>query len=126
MQVQQDAGLEYLTLTEATKITPQRPTTNCLWRWCRRGVRARDGEKIRLQHVRIGGTIYTTAKWLEEFGRKLAEADAKYFDLCEAAIEEARASEPKRRRRRKSHSPFKQQRQDELDAVDRELDAEGL
>lgn len=119
---------EYMTLTEAAKIAPSRPSTNCIWRWCRRGVLSRGGERVRLQHVRIGGMIYTTAAWLEQFGRKLAEADAKYFDLCEAAAEAARASEPPtpRRRRRISPSQFEEQRRRELEEIDRELDAEGL
>lgn len=119
---------EYITLTDAAKIAPGRPSTNCVWRWCRRGVLSRGGERVRLQHLRIGGMIYTTARWLEEFGRKLAEADAKYFGLCEAAAEAARAAEPPvaRRRRRASPSQFQDQRRRELEQIDRELDAEGL
>ena len=39
-----------ITLTEAAKITPGRPSTNCLWRWCRRGVLSRGGERVRLEH----------------------------------------------------------------------------
>lgn len=56
-----------ITLTEAAKITPGRPSTNCLWRWCRRGVLSRGGERIRLEHRRIGGKIFTALDWLEEF-----------------------------------------------------------
>lgn len=128
MHVQATATDEYLTLTEAAKIAPGRPTTNCIWRWCRRGVLSRGGERVRLQHVRVGGMIYTTAHWLEEFGRRLAEADAKYFDLCAAAAEAARAAEvpTPRRRRRVSASQVPDQRRRELEEIDRELDAEGL
>jgi hypothetical protein len=128
MQDQAAATSEYITLTEAAKIAPGRPSTNCIWRWCRRGVLARGGERVRLQHARVGGMIYTTAAWLEEFGRKLAEADAKYFDLCEAAARAARAAEPRvtRRRRRADPSKIEDQRRRDLDALDRELIAEGL
>ncbi len=65
----QAAGNPLITLTEATKITPGRPSTNCLWRWCRRGVLSRGGERVRLEHQRIGGKIFTAPDWLEEFGR---------------------------------------------------------
>lgn len=117
---------EYITLTQAAKIAPGRPSTNCIWRWCRRGVLSRGGERVRLQHVRVGGMIYTTAAWLEEFGRKLAEADAKYFDLSAAAAEAAAAeSAPRRRRRAITPSHFEQQRRTEMEAARRELDEAG-
>jgi hypothetical protein len=128
MHGQATATDQYMTLTEVAKIAPGRPSTNAIWRWCRRGVLSRGGDRIRLQHVRIGGMIYTTAAWLEDFGRRLAEADAKYFDLCEATAEAARATEQPapRRRRRVSPSQFEEQRRRELEEIDRELDAEGL
>ena len=72
---------EYITLTQAAKLAPSRPSVNCIWRWCRKGVLARSGERIRLQHVRIGGKLYTTADWLSQFGQTLADADASYFRL---------------------------------------------
>ncbi len=71
---------ELITLTEATKHSPGRPSTNCVWRWCRKGVRARSGLRVRLRHVRVGGKIFTSRAWLEEFGHHVAEADAAYFD----------------------------------------------
>lgn len=70
---------QHITLTQATKITPGRPSTNCLWRWCRRGVLARNGQRIRLEHVRMGGKIFTTPRWVETFGQALADADRDYF-----------------------------------------------
>ena len=117
----------YLSLTAVAKIAPGRPTANAVWRWCRRGVKARGGERVRLQHIRIGGMIYTTARWLEEFGRALAEADAKYFDLCEAAVDAARVCvRPRQSRRRQESAPAKTERAAALDEIDRELDAEGV
>jgi len=82
--------LEYLTLTDAAKLAPGRPSTNCIWRWCRRGVLSRGGHRVRLHHVRIGGKIFTTADWLDEFGRSLAAADVEYFSL-DAEVEASRA-----------------------------------
>lgn len=66
---------DYLTLAEAAQLTPRRPTAGTLWRWARRGVRARDGRSIRLRHVRVGGRVYTTEQWLHEFFEELAAAD---------------------------------------------------
>lgn len=113
---------DYITLTEAAKIAPGRPSTNCIWRWCRRGVKARGGERVRLQHVRIGGMIYTTARWLKAFGRALAEADAKYFDLCEAAVEAARAKELPAPRPARRRSTYEQEELREIKEAERELD----
>jgi len=42
---------EHLTLMQAAKLAPGRPSGNCIWRWCRRGVLARSGERIRLEHI---------------------------------------------------------------------------
>ncbi len=111
---------EHITLTEAAKITPGRPSTNCLWRWCRRGVLSRSGQRIRLEHVRIGGKIFTTGQWVEQFGKALAEADASYFDLEEQAIE---TPKPRRRRPVSRHI---QQRQAAHDQANRELKEAGL
>ena len=77
---------QYITLTQAAKLAPSRPSVNCIWRWCRKGVLARDGQRIRLQHIRIGGKLYTTAEWLDAFGHQLAEADAGYFSLGGRAV----------------------------------------
>jgi hypothetical protein len=119
---------KHITLTEAAKITPGRPSTNCLWRWCRRGVLSRSGERIRLEHVRIGGKIFTTAQWVEQFGKALAEADASYFDLEEQSTE---APTPHSRtcprtQRRRPTSRHIQRRQSAHDQANRELEEAGL
>ena len=87
----------FMTLTQATKIIPGRPSTNCLWRWCRNGVKARNGERVRLRHVRMGGRLYTKARWIDDFGDRLAEADAAYFDLEAEDAELVAATRPRRR-----------------------------
>lgn len=71
--------MEYLSLTEACKIVPSRPAACSLWRWCRKGVKTRDGGRVYLQHVRIGGKVYTTRDWLDAFFRETAEADNEHF-----------------------------------------------
>jgi hypothetical protein len=112
---------QLITLTEATKLAAGRPSTNCVWRWCRKGVLSRKGDRIRLQHVRVGGKIFTAAKWLDEFGQRVATADAEYFDNVQPA---AVAFRPRRRRRPPSRQ--EQKRQEHLDHVRRELAAAGI
>jgi len=117
-----------ITLTEAANLAPGRPSTNCLWRWCRRGVLSRGGERVRLEHRRIGGKIFTALNWLEEFGRQLAEADTQYFDLCQKAAAEAVAREPRiSRRRRRAHPPtLEDDDLREIEDAERELDEAGI
>lgn len=116
----------YISLTDVAKYAPGRPSANCVWRWCRRGVLARNGERIRLKHVRIGGKIFTTRRWLDDFGRGLAAEDAKYFSLSEATAAVARAELP--HSPRQPHAPqseYERRRRDEIEAAERELDARG-
>lgn len=70
---------QYLTLAQAAKVTPGQPSVNAMWRWCRRGVRSRDGARVYLEHIRVGGKIFTTAEWVYEFGQRLATADTAHF-----------------------------------------------
>ena len=69
----------YLTLANATKLCPGRPSANAVWRWCRRGVRSRTGQIVRLDHIRVGGRIFTTEDALHRFFAAVSEADAPYF-----------------------------------------------
>lgn len=109
---------EHLTMAQAARISPGHPSPNCIWRWCRKGVKSRSGERVHLQHVRLGGIIYTTAEWVEEFGRRLAEKDASHFHLGQQDIQVPRpvGSLP--------YTP--KQRQAQLDQVERELQEAGL
>ena len=105
----------YISLTEAAKLAPGRPSINCVWRWCRKGVIARSGERIRLQHVRIGGKLFTTAQWVGEFGQRLADADTAYFDLTN----DAAPLPPRPRTRTEEH------REEAIDRAERELEEAG-
>lgn len=107
----------YLTCSDASKLLPGRPSANCIWRWARRGVRSRGGERIRLEHVRMGGVLYTKACWIDDFGRALAEADSRHFDSLVSESPSpigSAASETQERRSR------------ELERVERELDEGGI
>lgn len=72
-----DFAQRHLTLAQATHLFADPPYPSTVWRWCRKGLRARNGELVRLAHVRIGRKIYTTVEAIAEFGRALAEADVK-------------------------------------------------
>ncbi len=86
---------DHLTLSQAAKLAPGRPSANCVWRWCRGGVKAASGSRVRLKHVRFGSRIYTTRQWLNDFGLALAKADAAHFDR----EHKTRSSEPTHTRR---------------------------
>lgn len=107
---------KYLTLAEAAQHSPGRVSSSAVWRWCRRGVLARNGQRVRLEHVRFGGRLLTTHKWLDEYGHALAAADAQFFDKDGAAALDA---EP-------TGSDSDTRRSQELERVERELDEAGL
>lgn len=115
------ANDEHLTLAQAAQLAPGRPSANCVWRWCREGVKAKSDERVRLKHTRFGGRIYTTRAWLEAFGLALAEADAKHFERADEATER-----PMRRTRRTSRAVRVREFQRRHEEAERELDAEGL
>ena len=68
-----------LGLTEAARTLPKvggrRPHPGTLWRWCRLGVRSRNGDRVRLEHARIGHRIVTSREALNRFANRLAELD---------------------------------------------------
>ena len=113
---------ERLTLTEAAKISPGRPSTNCIWRWCRRGVLSRSGERVQLRHLRMGGKLFTTARWLDEFGSRLAEADAAHFRLTEGDSPPPARPSPRKVRRER----LVQHRRETIDHANQQLKDAGL
>lgn len=127
----------YISLAAAAKRSPGTPHVSAVWRWCRRGVLSRTGERIRLKHIRAGGKILTTPQWVEEFCHALAAADQKYFEArdaagrCLAPRDEAFAA-PKRKQwrtpapRTSPTAPSVASQRSASDALDAELDAEGL
>ena len=63
-----------LSLAEAAHKFPlvdgRRPSTNSLWRWCRKGIGG-----IKLSYVRLGRRICTSSEALNQFASALAAAD---------------------------------------------------
>lgn len=118
---------ELIPLSAAAKTAPGRPSANAVWRWCRKGVRSRGGEYIRLRHVRLGGRVFTSLAWLAEFGEQLAAADAQHFDQrIERACPGARAP---RMRSATAHAPptaVTHSREARMVEIEHELTREGL
>lgn len=118
---------ELIPLSAAAKAAPGRPSANAIWRWCRKGVRSRGGEYIRLRHVRLGGRVFTSLAWLAEFGEQLAAADAQHFDQrIERACPGARAS---RMRSVTVHAPpteVTHSREARMVEIEHELTREGI
>ena len=108
--------MDYLTLSQAAGLVPGRPHFATLWRWCRKGVVARNSERVKLRHVRMGGRLLTTRQWLDEFGLALAAADAQFFDRSDSIGSIAEPNGPAASARRAK----------ELERIDRELDEAGM
>ncbi len=70
---------DYLTLGQAAKRTPGRPHASTIWRWCRKGVKTRRGDRVHLKHVRAGARVFTKEEWLTAFFEQVAEADVEHF-----------------------------------------------
>lgn len=102
-----------LTLVAVAKQTPGRPSANAIWRWCRKGVKSRSGQRIRLKHVRIGGRIFTDAESLQRFFAEVAEADNAYFDRSVETVPLPRPENLARRQR-------------QIDQAEAELSAAGI
>jgi hypothetical protein len=65
-----------LGLKDAAKLVPSarqgRPVSfACLWRWVLHGAKAPDGERVRLEAVRLGGRWVTSREALQRFAERL-------------------------------------------------------
>lgn len=64
---------QLLTLAEACRLLPRQPSPATLWRWRTKGILT-NGQRIKLDCVRVGGTWCTTRKAMAEFLRRQTEA----------------------------------------------------
>src|SRR5215831_14851316 len=46
-----------------------------VWRWCLKGLRARDGTPVKLRALRVGQTLCTSEQWLQDFFEQLTAHD---------------------------------------------------
>lgn len=66
---------EKLELQCAAKYSPCKTSYAALWRQCRKGVLARNGQRIFLEHWRYGRRLYTTLAAIDAFAKAVAKAD---------------------------------------------------
>lgn len=118
-----------ISLTEAAHRVTGTPSVSAIWRWCRRGVLARNGQRIRLQHRRIGGKIFTSEAWMDAFTKSLTDADEAYFrakqDAASGAAPRAAAFDASKRPRR-PRRPQTTGNPDRQRQVERDLREEGF
>jgi hypothetical protein len=67
---------QLITLAAATKLVPPRRggapcSFSCAFRWTSKGVRAADGSLVKLESLRVGGTICTSVAALQRFFERL-------------------------------------------------------
>lgn len=75
-----DDSQEFLTLAEATRVVPGRPTIGTLWRWITRGIR---GGEVRLDSMCVGGRRFVTRQAINEFLAHCGQAAEASARACE-------------------------------------------
>lgn len=70
---------EYKTLAEIAPEIAGTPSSNAVWAWCRNGIKASNGERVRLAHIRSGGRLMTSHEDVEAFFKELNAADVAHF-----------------------------------------------
>ncbi|HEY7157267.1 MAG TPA: DUF1580 domain-containing protein [Gemmataceae bacterium] len=68
--------------------------TSTVWRWTKRGVRARNGAHVRLESLKVGGTCCTSDQALLRFFQALSEDDSSPPAPSPAPLQQDEASEP--------------------------------
>jgi hypothetical protein len=84
---------ELRSLTNATKLLPsrrgdRRTHVSCLFRWAKHGLRG-----VRLETIRVGGTLCTSREALERFFASLAALDGPKADVTRAETPARRQGE---------------------------------
>ena len=76
---------EYINLTEAAKRSPGRPHSASIWRWMRKGVLSRSGERITLDHIRAAIELRAPAVGLGVAGAsgQVIQPPVPAIDACD-------------------------------------------
>ena len=66
-----------ISFSEASKVLPKKPGTkglniSTLHRWALRGLRSKDGNRVRLETIKVGGTTCTSKEALQRFFERLS------------------------------------------------------
>lgn len=97
MEAKKHDPTEYISLSEAARLVPGHPHASSLWRWARKGVKARNGETIRLEHRRIGARVFVRRADLDNFFSEVARADAEHFNQATIPPQEPKTRTEKQR-----------------------------
>ncbi len=91
----------YLSMVEAAqnRSLAKRVSPTAPWRWARKGILARNGERVFLQHRRSGGVLFTTQTWLDDFLTKLTAADSEHFSCPKPVVAVSKGRTPRQRKR---------------------------
>ena len=73
-------AIKYIDLENLRRQVPGRPSKLSVWRWCRHGIRGRSGKRVRLEHRRVGGKIFSSLHWLDVFFQRLMKDDLAALD----------------------------------------------
>lgn len=90
---------QLLDMESAAKLVPSKPSPAAVWRWCRKGVVARNGKRICLEHRRYGRRLFTTRAALDAFAKAIAEADQEQLavpTIAKPVLKQQRADDRRR------------------------------
>ena len=73
-----------ITLAEASRLLPGRPSVPTIWRWRNKGVRGR-----KLESVIVGGKCYTSVEAIQRFAQQQGETNSQPILRTPAARERA-------------------------------------
>lgn len=79
-----------ISLREAITRIPGRPHFSTVWRWARRGVLTRSGDRVRLRTWKVGSQLYTTPTEIERFITAITEADDAEYAAQAGEVSELR------------------------------------
>lgn len=108
------------TLSKAARQLPRldgkHPSPNAVWRWCRKGVGG-----VHLEHIRVGGRLFTSAEALNRFVNLVAQRDME-------RLRDSRGTPPAPavRMRERPHTQMNPEAAWRHSEVEAELDREGL
>jgi hypothetical protein len=60
-------------LSQVSKVLKRKFQPSTIWRWCRDGIMTSTGQRVRLEHVRLGRGFFTSIARVQAFAEVLAQ-----------------------------------------------------
>jgi len=90
-----DIEVEQLITCYGGKKLPTRPSPNTIRKWITEGCASKaTGETVRLEHVQIGGRIYTSVEAYSRYIAKLSGHDDQGETRCRTCGHDSSSSDP--------------------------------